>query len=149
MTSFIKKGNIQVKVEVQNWEEAIRKAGALLLNNNSITEAYIDEMVAAIHNLGPYIVIAPHIALAHARPGESVLKNDISLITLKEPVHFGSEHNDPVHIVFSFCAKESDSHIKQLTDLAGLLDNADLIKQISESGNKQEVYEMLNKKNEE
>lgn len=141
--TIISKENIRTKVSANNWEEAIRSAGALLLENESVSVTYIDEMVQAIHDLGPYIVIAPNVALAHARPGESVLKNDISLITLENPINFGSAHNDPVKLVFAFCAKESNSHLNQLTSLASILDNKELLDSIYNSGNAEEIYHLL------
>ena len=60
-------------------------------------------MINAVEELGPYIVIIPHIAIAHARPSDNVLKNGISLITLKEPVEFGNKDNDPVYYIFFMC----------------------------------------------
>lgn len=141
--TIISKENIRTKVNANNWEEAIRSAGALLLEKESISVTYIDEMVQAIHDLGPYIVIAPHVALAHARPGESVLQDDISLITLASPVKFGSAHNDPVKLVFAFCAKESNSHLNQLTSLASILENKVLLDSIYNSGNAEEIYQLL------
>ena len=38
---------------------------------------------------GPYIVIAPGLALAHARPGPEVLADGLAVVTLAEPVPFG------------------------------------------------------------
>ncbi|GIN85998.1 hypothetical protein J6TS2_23840 [Heyndrickxia sporothermodurans] len=144
MSQLIKMQNIQVQQEVEDWEGAIRKAGQLLLENESIGSDYIEDMVNAIHELGPYIVIAPHIALAHARPSNKVKKNDISVITLKQPIAFGSEHNDPVNIVFAFCATESGGHLEQLTNLASLLDKETVLRVLNESNSNEEVYQILN-----
>lgn len=144
MSQLIKMQNIQVQQEVANWEEAIRKAGQLLLANKSIGSDYIEDMVNAIHELGPYIVIAPHIALAHARPSDKVKRNDISIITLKQPVAFGSEHNDPVNIVFAFCATESGGHLEQLTNLASLLDKDTVLSVLNNSNSNEEVFQILN-----
>ena len=64
-------------------EEAIRRSGEILKSNGYVKDEYIEDMVKAVEELGPYIVIIPHIAIAHARPSESVLKNGISLVTLR------------------------------------------------------------------
>ncbi|MDY0395621.1 PTS sugar transporter subunit IIA [Virgibacillus halophilus] len=142
--AIISSDNIRVQVEVEGWQDAIRQAGELLRDNKSIEPGYITDMVQAVEDLGPYIVIAPHIALAHARPSEKVIRNDISVITLKKPIAFGSEHNDPVNIVFAFCATESDGHLEQLTNVAGLLDKPEVLQTLNDSNNQQEVYNILN-----
>lgn len=112
---------VRLNVEANDWEAAIREAGILLVAQKSIEPAYIDNMITAIHDLGPYIVIMPHVAFAHARPDETVNESCMSVITLKEPVEFGSEANDPVSIVFAFAAETGTSHMKALQDLAKFL----------------------------
>lgn len=112
---------VRLNVEASDWEMAIREAGTLLVAQKSIEPAYIDNMITAIHDLGPYIVIMPHVAFAHARPDETVNESCMSVITLKEPVEFGSEANDPVSIVFAFAAETGASHMKALQDLAKFL----------------------------
>ena len=78
-------------------------------------------MLAVLDELGPYFVIAPGIAIAHARPSESVLSAGLSLAVLATPVEFGSDHNDPVRLVFGLCAKDHDGHIEVLAGLAEVL----------------------------
>lgn len=112
---------VRLKVEARDWEDAITKAGELLVAQKSIEPAYIENMITAIHDLGPYIVIMPHVAFAHARPDETVNESCMSLITLKEPVNFGSEANDPVSVVFAFAAETGASHMRALQDLAKFL----------------------------
>lgn len=112
---------VRLKVEARDWEDAITKAGELLVAQKSIEPAYIENMITAIHDLGPYIVIMPHVAFAHARPDETVNESCMSLITLKDPVNFGSEANDPVSVVFAFAAETGASHMRALQDLAKFL----------------------------
>jgi PTS system ascorbate-specific IIA component len=78
-------------------------------------------MIAAFEELGPYMVVAPGIALAHGRPSESVLDTGLSLVTLANPVVFGSLANDPVSIIFGLAAKDHDGHIDLLAALSEFL----------------------------
>ncbi|MBC7088760.1 MAG: PTS sugar transporter subunit IIA [Tissierellales bacterium] len=121
------KENIRLNVEVLDWKEAITKAGEILLNSGYINEKYINEMIEAVENLGPYIVISPHIALAHAKPSNNVYENGISMITLKNPVEFGHEYNDPVDIVFALCSKSSENHLNFLKELTDIISNENII----------------------
>lgn len=93
------------------WKECIGAAGALLEANGYIVASYTDAMVSMVETMGPYIVIMPGIALAHARPAGNVKKNGISLVTLKNGVNFGSEDNDPVYAVFAIAARSDAEHL--------------------------------------
>ena len=53
-----------------------------MVKNGTIEERYIDGMIETVKNLGPYIVIAPGVALPHARPEDGVIEPSMSLVTL-------------------------------------------------------------------
>ncbi len=109
---------IALDVEVKDWREAIEKCGALLYRAGKIEKEYIDDMINVVEELGPYIVITPGIALAHARPDNKKIKElGYSLLRLKKGVNFGHEKNDPVKIVVGFAAIDKDSHIDILQEL--------------------------------
>lgn len=141
---IIKKENIRLKVEADDWREAIRKSGEILKINGYVKEEYIEDMIKAVEELGPYIVVIPHIALAHARPSEKVLENGISLVTLKEPVKFGNKDNDPVDVVFSLCAKSHKSHLSVLENLSRVLADEEKVQLLRDSNDVNQVYSILN-----
>ncbi len=49
--------HIQLNVPVQNWEEAIERSAQPLVKEQIIEKRYIEAMVAAVEEYGPYIVI--------------------------------------------------------------------------------------------
>lgn len=100
---------------------AIRAAGDLLVATGATTDAYTDAMLAAVEQHGPYIVLTPGFALAHARPDASVHRTALSFVRLAEPVVFGHETNDPVTIVMGLAAVDSSAHQGALAQLAGVL----------------------------
>lgn len=102
-------------------EHAIEMAGELLVASGRSTPEYTESMLDAVAENGPYIVIAPGIALAHGRPSEAVLEIGLSLVTLAEPVVFGNEANDPVRLVIGLCATDHSSHIDIMAELATFL----------------------------
>ncbi|MEN9606627.1 MAG: hypothetical protein RL605_455 [Actinomycetota bacterium] len=97
---------------------AIAKSGDLLVASGRTNDAYTSEMLRAVEDHGPYIVIAPGIALAHGRPSAEVLETGISLVTLAEPVVFGHSSNDPVRLVLGLAAFDHDSHLGMMRELA-------------------------------
>ena len=120
-------GSIEVGVQASSREAAILAAGRLLVASGRTTEDYSQEMLDALGEFGPYFVLAPGIAIAHSKPSASVISSGLSLAVLESPVIFGSEHNDPVSLVFALCAVDHDSHIDVLAELATLLSNTDLV----------------------
>lgn len=142
--TIIIKDNIRLKVEADDWKAAIKEAGQLLVMNKYIKEQYVEDMIKGVQDLGPYIVIVPHVAIAHSRPSENVLNDGISLITLKEAIEFGNKNNDPVDLVFAFCSKSQNSHLELLKDLAKILENEQKINKIRNSDDIDEVYKIIN-----
>ena len=112
---------IRIRVTAADWRAAVREAGDALVSSGATTEAYTDEMIAAVEELGPYIVIAPGIALAHSRPSPAVIRAGMSLVTLAEPVTFGHSKNDPVRLVVGLAAPDEDGHVTALSTLAEFL----------------------------
>src|SRR5699024_6099851 len=82
-------------------------------------------MVRPVREHGPYIVITPGFALAHSRPDESVARTAMSFVRLAEPIAFGHEPNDPVHLVMALAAAHSAAHQAALAALAGALAHPD------------------------
>ncbi len=112
---------IELDVTVSDWRDGIRAAGALLEQTGSTDSAYTDSMIASVEENGPYIVVAPGFAFAHARPSEAVHETAMSWVRLAEPVSFGHEKNDPVDLIVALAAKDTGSHNQAMAALAKAL----------------------------
>jgi PTS system ascorbate-specific IIA component len=112
---------IRIGATAQDWRAAVRRAGEALVASGATTAPYTDEMIATVEQLGPYIVIAPGIALAHSRPSPAVRHAGISLVTLSQPVNFGHRTNDPVRLVVGLAAPDEEGHVTALSTLAEFL----------------------------
>lgn len=112
--------NIKAQVPVCDWRESVQASGSLLVESGYITSDYIELIIRSIEEMGPYVVLMPGLALAHARPDPSVLKSGISLITLKEPVNYDCE-NDPVSVVLTLACRDGNEHLQLLGKLAEIL----------------------------
>ena len=71
---------------------------------------YFDAILAGVERHGPYFVLAPGLAMPHGRPEEGVLKTGFALVTLKTPVCFGDEDNDPIDILITMAAVDAKTH---------------------------------------
>ncbi|MEY4310485.1 MAG: hypothetical protein RLZ71_411 [Actinomycetota bacterium] len=134
-------GSLAAGVRVSNMDAAIRASGELLVASGRVTPEYVDQMVAAVEEFGAYIVIAPLIALAHARPSESVLESGLSLAVLAEPVLFGE--GKPVQLVFGLAAKDHDGHIEVLAALAERLTDQDFVNTLLNASTINQIAHLL------
>jgi len=135
---------IRANVKVKNWQEAVQKSGDLLVAAELVEPRYINAMIETTKELGPYCVIAPGIAIPHARPEMGVMETGFSAITLAEPVEFGNPDNDPVFLVLAFCALDHDSHIKTLTLMANAISLEGFIEKAKKAVNEIELEKILN-----
>ena len=112
--------SIAVTSERLNWQSALTKAIGLLVLDGRVQSGYLDDVLSANERLGPYFVIAPQIAIAHAAPSENVIETGFALLKLESPVASGSV-NDPVKLLFSFSAIDADSHLDLLSQFAQVM----------------------------
>jgi ascorbate PTS system EIIA or EIIAB component len=140
---FLEENLVALDAEASTPEEAIRAAGELLVEGGAVHETYVQAMVDSYRKNGPYFVLAPRIALPHARPEDGVNEASVSFVRLKEPIVFGNVANDPVEFVFALGASSSDEHLQILQKLMMLLSNQENIQKLSELTTYQQIKEMI------
>lgn len=136
---------VNLNIEASDWQDAIRKAAQPLVKEKKIQPCYIDNIIRAVKEVGPYILITKHVALPHARPEEGALQSAIGIATLKTPIKFGNKDNDPVKYLFTLSAKDNDSHLSALADLAELLENKDFYDVLDKAQHPEEVINFIKK----
>jgi len=134
---------VQCKVFLKDRDEVIEKIGKLMFDVGKVEKKYIDAMKKMIDDLGAYIVIAPGIALLHARPEDGVLDPCLALITLSKPVYFGHPENDPVDLVFGLAAKNDQNHIQAISTLARRLATPGVIEKLRIANSKEELIKEI------
>jgi len=145
LKDYITPDLIALQIMVADWRQAVRTGGELLLKAGICEPRYIDAMVQAVEEMGPYMVIAPGLALAHARPEDGVIRIGMSIITLATPVEFGSDENDPVKLVISFGGVDKKSHIGMLQELAMFLIEPDNQKFLENANSIEEIMSAFEK----
>lgn len=134
---------IACKLNAKDRDDLIQQVGNLMLAQDKIEPEYIDAMKRIIDELGPYVVIAPGIALLHARPEDGVKEVCIALATLEEPIEFGHPTNDPVTIAFGLAASSEKNHILALTTLAKKLAVPGVIEKLNDAQSSEELFGII------
>jgi PTS system ascorbate-specific IIA component len=134
---------IALNENLSNREAAVRRSGELLVASGQVDPQYTDAMLAALEEFGPYIVLAPGVALAHARPSPAVRGVAFSVLTLEPAVAFGHPENDPVRLVVGMAAPNDEAHIEALRELAELLGDDGRRKRLMAATTAQEVLALI------
>lgn len=134
---------IEIGATAVDWRAAVRVAGDGLVRSGAATANYSDEMIRMIEEHGPYVVIAPGLALAHARPGNAVRSDGLAIATLAQPVDFGHPHNDPVRVVLALAIAAPDEHLAAVAALANVFNDSSAIEDLASARSAEEVQRIM------
>lgn len=144
LENFLNKSTINILENVKDWQDSINIVSKPLIENKIIEKRYVDAIFKTHEDLGPYYVLAPGIAMPHARPEQGSNGMSLSLLIVKNGVSFNSLENDPVYIIVMLAAKDSDSHIELISSLSDLLDNEQDIN-VLKNGSLEEIIKVIEK----
>lgn len=143
LANFLTSDCIELNVSCGDWKEAVKAGTDLLLKRGDVESGYLDAIIRHHEEIGPYMVVAPGIMLAHARPEEGVRKVGLSLVTLARPIVFGNETNDPVKLIVTLATTGNEAHLSLLGALMELLSNEADMRRILTASEVGEVTEIL------
>ena len=134
---------IVLRAHVDDWRAAVREAGRALTRSGATRSEYADRMIAVIEEFGAYVVIAPGLALAHARPGPDVRREGLAVVTLAEPVPFGHPHNDPVRVVVGLAVSNAEEHVASVAQLANAFNDSGIVGRMARAQSPDELRALL------
>ena len=76
-------------VDCDDWREAIRLAACPLLARGLVGQRYVDRMISAVEDYGPYMVLTPRTAYVHAGMADGARENCASVLVLSHDIPFG------------------------------------------------------------
>ena len=146
LKDMTEKSLVVLNLECSDWKDAIYKAAKPLVDGGYVKEEYVRGIIKNKEESGPYFILAPGIALPHTRPEEGALKAGIGIATLKTPLEFGSEENDPVKYMFTLSATDGNSHLQALSELAELIEDEKFFEMLDNARTNDEIIEYLNRR---
>ena len=120
--SLIENNSIKLNQTAANWEEAIKIGKDLLVASGAIEPRYYENIISKIKEMGPYIVLAPGLAMPHARPEEGVIRTAFGLTTLAQPVDFDGEQ---ISVLVTLAGSDSDTHMEGIMEITQIFDDPD------------------------
>ena len=88
--------------------------------------------------------VAPGLAMPHGRPEEGVKKTGFALVTLKTPLVFNHEDNDPVDILITMAAVDATTHQEVgIMQIVNLFDDEANFDRLRACRSEQEVLDLI------
>ncbi len=103
----------------------------------------MDAIFRSHEELGPYYVVGPSMAMPHARPEDGVNRLSLAITVIQQGVHFDSEGNDPVKMLVTLAATDSESHVGAIAQLAELFMNEEHVEQICNAQTIEDVLAVI------
>ncbi|CAK4068680.1 PTS beta-glucoside transporter subunit IIABC [Vibrio variabilis] len=126
-------------------ESALDITCSKLLEQGKVDATYLEAIKQKHKEIGAYYVLAPKIAMPHARPEDGVNEAALQITVFKNGVDLESEDNGDVFFSVTLAALDSDSHIQTIVALSELFQNDDDIDAIISAENESAIAEILNK----
>ena len=113
-----------------------------LVNGGYCEARYIDEIIKNTEKLGPYYVLCENLALVHGSTDQGVLKRQIAITLLEEPIKF-KEDGYNVRVMVTLAATDSDSHMEILQAMSQLFSEQDSVQNILNARTENEIYDLF------
>ncbi|EKO3626260.1 PTS sugar transporter subunit IIA [Vibrio metschnikovii] len=126
-------------------DAALELACSTLIAQGKVNKSYLDAIKEKHQEIGAYYVLAPKIAMPHARPEDGVNEAGLQVTIFKHGVDLESEDNGDVYLSVTLAAVDSDSHIQTIVALSELFQNDDDINAIISSESKDDIVKILKK----
>lgn len=146
--SLAENKSIRLQAEAETWQEAVKIGVDLLVAADVVEPRYYRAILDGVEQFGPYFVIAPGTAMPHGRPEEGVKKTGFSLVTLKKPLEFNHDDNDPVDILITMAAVDANTHREVgIMQIVNLFEDEENFDRLRACRTEQEVLDLIDRTN--
>lgn len=143
LNNWLNDATLMRRDSVETWPQALELCAGPLLASEIITPDYVTAIVDQHRRLGPYYVLAPGLAMPHARPEEGAKGPGLSLLKLDRGVAFGAGAFDPVDIIVMLAAPDKHSHIEMIAALAALFSSDEDMQQLHQAETLEEIKTII------
>lgn len=137
---LLEKQNVRILNEAKDWKTAIRLSVMPLEEQGYVETRYKEEIISNVVSMGAYIVIAPYVALPHARPDQGVIKSQIAVTLFKNAVFFENK-STAAKLFIVLAASNNNSHLDALVSITEILQDEAKVAEILESEDIETLYQ--------
>lgn len=144
LKELIDKGYYSVHEGFSCWEDAVRASVQPLIEAGAVKAAYGDSIVNSVKKYGPYIVIAPDIAIPHAEDKDNVNETTLCFMKSNRPVVFDPEDREKdARLFFVLASNDDEKHLANLERLMDFLGDEERTAKLGEAKTLEEILALL------
>jgi PTS system mannitol-specific IIA component len=136
MSEILTPETVELNVSLEDREEAIRRAGALLVQNGNVEDRYIDSMLEREKSVSTFM--GNDVAIPHGTEDSKqwVTRSGLSILTVPEGVEYGD--GDRARLVIGIAGK-GDEHLEILSRIAIVVSEEENVEKIVNATTKEEL----------
>lgn len=137
MADILTLETIELKASIGSQEEAIRRAGTLLVENGNVEARYVDSMFEREKSVSTFMGNA--VAIPHGTNDSKqwVTRSGLSIITVPEGVEYG-EDGEVAKLIIGIAGK-GDEHLEILSRIALVVSEEENVEKIVNAETKEEL----------
>jgi PTS system mannitol-specific IIA component len=140
MSEILTPKTVELGASLSSRDEAIQRAGALLVENGNVDERYVDSMFEREKSVSTYMGNA--VAIPHGTNDSKqwVERSGLSIITVPEGVEYGD--GDVAKLVIGIAGK-GDDHLDILSRISIVVSEEENVEKIVQAETKEELLAMF------
>jgi mannitol PTS system EIIA component len=141
MSEILTPKTVELGASLSSRDEAIRRAGALLVANGNVDERYVESMFEREESVSTYMGNA--VAIPHGTNDSKqwVTRSGLSIITVPEGVEYGD--GDVAKLVIGIAGK-GDEHLEILSKISLVVSEEENVEKIVNAETKEELLAIFN-----
>lgn len=142
MKDMLKLENVQIIDGVKDWVEAIHVGVQPLVDTGFVEPRYIDGIISNTEKFGPYYVLCENLALLHASAEQGVIKKQLAITSLRNPVKFKPDGYD-VRLLVTLAASDPESHLEAMQAISNIFSDQKRIDALVNAPTAEDIYEQF------
>ena len=140
MSEILTSETVELGASLSSRDEAIQRAGALLVENGNVDERYVDSMFEREESVSTYMGNA--VAIPHGTNDSKqwITRSGLSIITVPEGVEYGD--GDVAKLVIGIAGK-GDEHLDILSRISTVVSEEENVEKIVQAETKEELLAMF------
>jgi mannitol PTS system EIIA component len=141
--AILEKNRIKLQATAVNKQDAIRQAGALLVESGCVAPPYVDGMLAREATMSTYLGNGVSIPHGQFEDREHIKQTGISVLQIPAGVVWEEDDNELAYLIIGIAAN-SDEHMTVLSNLAEAIEDPDMAEQLAQTTDVDLILNCLN-----
>jgi len=142
--AILEKNRIKLQATAVNKQDAIRQAGALLVDSGCVAAPYVEGMLAREATMSTYLGNGVSIPHGQYEDRAHIKQTGISVLQVPAGVTWDDDDEDELAYLIIGIAANSDEHMTVLSNLAEAIEDPDMAEELARTNDADLIMNCLN-----